>query len=384
MQWFSFDTVTGENVIPLDPVDGSWGSELGRPDDVSVELRTDGAESFDQVWNLVAESTRSIGVDVGGQIQAAGECLRPVGSIDGSTVRVAGKGIRQFFDDVPILPPAAEFLPVDQWWVPSSEDPDEVVANPAVTSSYVDFDLGTIAKKIVQQSMTWPGGSLPIVFQDDRAGGHYRVYAGGDFAMVGRELDALQSLEGGPEIRFTPRWRATGRAVEFLMETGTEDQPLLASVQRQSFDMAVSEPSVRDVSVTGDASNVAGVSWATAGRTSGQALISRAVGRQSSSYPLRHRVDSSHSSIEFQSTLDSVASRNLVAGSQPVRTWSFDARTDRQPLLGTYRVGDYVTLNVAQGPDGAGRYEMRVVGMSGSLSDAGWVSLTCDPGRRLG
>lgn len=384
MQWFSFDTVTGENVIPLDPVEGSWRTRLGAADELSVELRTDGSESFDRVWNLVSESTRSIGVDVGGQIQAAGECMRPVGSVDDSTITVAAKGIRQYFDDVPVLPPAAESLPVDQWWVPSSEDPDEVVANPLVTTSFVDYDLGTIAKKLVQQALSWPGGSLPIVFQDDRAGSHYRVYAGGDFAMVGRELSALQNLEGGPEIRFTPRWRATGRAVEYLMETGTDSEPLIASQQRQSWDMTVAEPSVRNVRVTGDASNVAGVSWATAGRTSGQALIARAVQRQSVSFPLRHRVDSSHSSIEQQSTLNSVASRNLVAGSSAVRTWSFDARTDVQPLLGTYRYGDYVTLNVAQGPDGAGRYEMRVVGMSGQLSDSDWVSLECDPGRRLG
>src|SRR5690606_27544963 len=41
--------------------------------------------------------------------------------------------------------------------------------------AFEDLSYGTIMKRLVSESEEWPGGDLPIIYEDDRAGVHERT-----------------------------------------------------------------------------------------------------------------------------------------------------------------------------------------------------------------
>lgn len=81
--------------------------------------------------------------------------------------------------------------------------------------------LRSIAVEIVRAVLARPHGELPIVFPDlDPAGDEERRYFGHELAMAGQRLQQLSKEEHGPEVQFTPRFRAGGLGVEWVMRVG--------------------------------------------------------------------------------------------------------------------------------------------------------------------
>jgi hypothetical protein len=81
-----------------------------------------------------------------------------------------------------------------------------------VTTAYTGLWLGTIAKRLVAQAMSWTGGDLPIVLPSDESSTdpeHQRTYLGADFKPIGEALKQLMEVQGGPEINFQPRFTTT-------------------------------------------------------------------------------------------------------------------------------------------------------------------------------
>lgn len=385
--WFTFDTRTGGARIPVDPKAASWSVSLGRGAEVRATLPTDADDSLNHLWNVTSEGKRCLGVDLGGRL-VTGVLWQPDYQQDAAELDVVAQDLRTLFDRVLVMPVAALTLPTDQWFLPNpaaeeSGQPD-FIPNPAVVSAWAGLDLGTVAKRLVQQHMAWPGGSLPIVFQADRAGSAAESWLAAEMTTVAEAFDDISSRDNGPEIQFTPRWAADGRSVEWVMETGTETAPLITTGgRRPSWDLTAPDAPVRKVRLASSGANLGSIQWVTGGRSSGEALIARAYSSRLTDlgFPLMHRVDSSRSQEPHQWKLDTYARRGLDAGAAPRRTWSFEVKADEAPLLGSYWVGDFVRLR-ADGPEGFADYEMRVTGLSGSI-DSDWVQVSCDPGRRV-
>src|SRR5690606_6335938 len=119
--------------------------------------------------------------------------------------------------------------------------------------------------------------------------------------------------------------------------------------------VSVPDSPVSGLSVVEDGSALAGLSWAQGGRQSEKLLIAREEDRTlvDAGFPLMETLDTTHSTVSVQSTLDGHAADNLAGRVQ--ETWSFAAKAfpldadgnPAGPHLGQYRVGDYAELVMA-------------------------------------
>lgn len=382
--WFLFDTRTGSQVVPVEVVSGRWDVQVGGPGSLECTVPVGVVETSGyDLANAATAAKASLGFEHDGFVVEAG----PIWSVrydrEAGLVKLVARGVESLFDHRHVLPVVAQTLAYSSWFVPDPDREGGTLPAPAVRSVFAGYDLGTIAKRLVQQAQSWVGGSLPITYESDRSGSHGRVFEGPEFKNLADAIEDLRGVENGPEVRFTPRLEGT--QVSWLMETGTESAPLLSSPQVQSWDLSAPDAPVRDVSYEADASGLASWSWATAGRSSGTPLISR----QSSSrlldagFPLLERIDTSHGDVEAQSTLDAYAQTNLALGQAPSEVWSFESKLDADPKFGTFREGDFADVSVDDDPFlGSRRDRMRILGLSGSEGSE-WVRVSCAPGRRI-
>lgn len=69
-----------------------------------------------------------------------------------------------------------------------------------------NLSLHTIAKRIIENELAKPGGTLPIDLPTDIAGASVRTFQGPDLASSGQKLFDLTQVAGGPEIEFIHRF----------------------------------------------------------------------------------------------------------------------------------------------------------------------------------
>lgn len=217
-------------------------------------------------------------------------------------------------------------------------------------ATYSGISLGTQAKRLIQLLMTHAGGNLPIILPDDETAvddaDHTRTLKGFELATVASRLDQLQGVINGPDIAFEGRLSADRMGIEVLMRVGTEAQPLLFQVDADHvWDFRVPRGGVSGLSVHRDAGGLASRSWATGSGMDEALLMARAddTTLTDGGFPLLE-VTESRSTVEIQSTLDGWASGNLASAAAPWMTWSATVRADMSPLLGSYRVGDFVKV----------------------------------------
>jgi len=282
-------------------------------------------------------------------VLAAGPIWARDYSVDGRELTVNAKGVWSYYDHRHVLPLLAATTDVTEFTVPDPANDGGTMPNPDLRTQYTNWELGTIAKKLVEQAHAWTGGELPIVFEADRVGIHERIYEGPEFKNLGEVLRQLQNVEGGPDVRFRPRFTGDRLGIEWVLETGTEAQPLLTGSAVHSWDVSAPQSSVSDLTIREDASALASLGWATGGRVSDETLVARSYDETliDNGYPLFEDLDSTHSTVSVQSTLDAHAANVVGYGSAPVEVWSFTVEANAQPLLGSYLEGDYCVLDVA-------------------------------------
>lgn len=91
------------------------------------------------------------------------------------------------------------------------------------------LSLRAIAANVVQQGLLGPltNYGLPIVLPSlTEPGPHSLTIENFNFRKVADVLDDIQSMDGGPDIEFAPRWSASDR-LEWVMRTGTPTAPEL-------------------------------------------------------------------------------------------------------------------------------------------------------------
>jgi hypothetical protein len=388
-RWFLADLVTGREILDLPVLDGTWSVQLNGPGqlDCTLNMQDPDIRALG-LYNASSPANTVLAVEEHGVLVEAGPLWTRSYDRDNQKLKLSAKGLWSVFDHRLILPPAAATTPVNQFTIPDPTDNSGVKTkpNPAVGTYYTNQWLGTMAKKLVQQALSWPSGSLPILFPPDEVGIQQRTFEGVEFKAVGDALRQLTQVDGGPDIVFQPQLTTDKLGIQWLMRIGTPAQPLLYNDNGNViFDTSVPESRITNLVADEDATNMASNSWATGGRSGDTVLVSRATetAHLAAGYPLLEVLDSSHSDVVIQATLDTYAQENLNYGSGPVEIWKFSVELDGDPQFSEYTLGDVVSIVIGKTSDPylvPGTYQQRIVSMAGTHTST-TVQVGCAPGR---
>ena len=346
---------TGRRILDLPVMSGPWDNRLlaAGTITVKVDLNDPEVQALD-LQNTATPTQSFLAVVEGETIMEAGPIWTRNWSRDKRTLTLSAKGMGSYFNYRMILPLLAASVAVDEFTIPDPADTSKTKANPALTTSFSDLSLGTMAKRLVQQTRLWTGGDLPIIFQDDEAGIHTKNFLGLDFKPVMEAVEDFANRENGPEFSFQPRFTSDLLGVEWLFRTGTNAQPLITSESVPLWSVTASKSPVSNLSTSEDGSKLVSLGWQTGGRQDDTVLVARAYDSTlvDAGFPLMEGVDSSHSTVSEQPTLDSYAQAMIRAGLSPYEVWSFTAQARPMdenglpagPQVGQYRVGDFCDL----------------------------------------
>ena len=346
---------TGRRILNVPVLTGPWDDRLGAAESVgiSVDMNDPDVQALN-LRNSATPAQSALCIVEDGVIMAGGPIWVRNYDRDSKKLALAAKGMLSYFDHRIILPLLAQTIGVDQWTVPDPDDATKTIPNPALTTTISGVSVGTRAKRLVQQAQTWTGGNLPIVFQADEIADATHTYLGVDFKSIGEALTQLSELENGPEINFMPRFTEDRLGVEWLLQVGTVAEPQVTSTAVLAWNVTAPESPISNLSIKDDATNLGSLAWQTGGRKADTVLVARSYDSSllDSGYPLMELTDTSHSSVEIQSTLDDYANADTASGKRSVEVWSFTAKArpydqyDKPagPFVGQYAVGDYVDL----------------------------------------
>lgn len=357
------DLLTGRRILDVPFVTADWSVELNAPGAVkcSLDLRDPDVQALD-MRNSATPGKSFLAAVVDGVVVEAGPIWAR--SFDRGTgeLQLSARGLWSYFDHRTLLPDLGT-LPV--------VDPVSGESAAYANSAWSSMSLGTIGKRIVQQSMTWPGGDLPIVFEGDKAGTHERNYVGAELPVIGQMLQNLTEVEDGPDIEFRPRWSADRMGVEWLYRSG---DPRLAAQSVILLDTTVPSSPVDDLRVDDSASRMGSLGWCSGGRSADIAMVERSFDTLlvDAGFPLLEIVDSSRSSVKDQETLLAYAVELARTGRKSLAQWSVTVHTggDGEPLMTDFSVGDFVDIKIGGDlfvPDGV--YRRRIVNIAGKAGD---------------
>jgi hypothetical protein len=367
------DFVTGRNILDLETVTHNWSSPRNRADDIIcvVDLADPQMRALG-LRNAATPNKTYIAKLIGDNVMAFGILRNPRYNKARRTLELRAEGIEEYLRKRFIYPAAALSTPLI--------DATTGEPNPLTATVLSGWDLGTIMKKVLQQSMALPGGSLPIVFQDDRVGTHEDTIDAASLTSITTLFENYASRENGPDWEFFPRLTADRLGIELLLRTGTETQPRLQSMTVHQFDYSVPEPSVDDLIADIDGDEMTGRAWITGGRTTGEALVTFAnnTSLTDAGYPLLESVDTDHSSASELATLLSHSMERIRVSAAPAESWPFRVRTDVAPFPGEYGVGDRCIVYVRDDdfmPDGP--YTREIASLGGD-EDPDWITVTTE------
>ena len=295
-RWFLADLRTGRQIQDIRPLDGSWKRVINSPEDVECTLNLlDPATRALGVRNTATVAKSVLAVADGDVILGAGPIWAHDYDDDAGTLKLSAKGALSYYNFRYILPVLAAALAVGEFTVPDPEEPTGTIPNPLLTTTISGVDLGTIAKRLMQQAHEWTGGSIPVVFPADRAGDHERTYIGPEFKNLLEALTQLSEVDGGPDLRLLPRFTADRLGIEWELQTGTDAAPLLASPTVHRWTLGLPKASATGLRVNTDASAMTAQAWSTGGRQDDEVLVARSIDSTltDAGYPLLESVDSS-------------------------------------------------------------------------------------------
>jgi hypothetical protein len=372
------DVRTGKQYRTVDLTNTSWSAPLGEPGSVEGAFPLGSDE-----WPTAhSDATVAKSYLVVAYVNAAGdETLLeggPVWKLDFDHVtevlRVGAAGIGSIFDHRKVMKVLG-----------AGEDP----AGASVT--YTGKQLGLIAKRLIELTISHAGGNLPIVLPSDAelggAGTHIEeVYAGYELAWVGDKLKGLSERDGGPEVQFVPRRRSDDpRYIEWVMRIGTADTKMLLTQSGQpwAWDTSVPKSDVRGISISADGTKMALRQWASGqGEAEGTPIaVDTASELLAAGFPLLEGQVTAVDAEGDPVVLNQYVSAALAYSQRPIESWTATVSRDGRPMVGQLRPGDwarFIVRNHRFKPDGD--YDMRIMAISGGDSDT--VNLTLS--ERLG
>jgi hypothetical protein len=253
--------------------------------------------------------------------------------------------------------------------------------NTALDRSFANLDLATIGKRLMQDRLGWPGATMPFTFFADRTGSRQMTYAAADLKTIGSALTDLVERDNGPDFEFPATLNSDGLGYSYPVRAGTEAAPFLGSFVG-TWSTAGDASPISDLVIDDDFSDFAVATWAKSQGTTAAGvqvtLGARALNeslRIGGGYPPEDYVDTSHSDISNQQTLNDYATEAAVYASKYQRSLSFNVAsyfpdgTPVTPALGQYRPGDYVDLDFDDHIYlGTQTLRVRITGVSGDVA----------------
>jgi hypothetical protein len=361
------------NDVPrLDP---SWGLRLNEPGTLSLTVAPKAKElSRMDIRNATMPNFRALGISYNGVMLEAGPILHRQYDDETNRLTIQAAGIWAIFNRRKLLNGSA------------------LKAGYNVTGSTAAFgptSLGTIARNIVRQSIQDnyydPAyGALNIVLPPVISGPHTRNYRGYDLIWQGEALKNLTAVEGGPDIRFRPRFMADDPdRVEWVMETGTDVQPLLTQIGAAiRLDGTSKKSPVLGFSSEEDGTEVGNRAWRPgAGQDKAMKLGSGSLyDLVKAGMPWMEIENADSREIADVAILNSQARWDVREHQGPAVTFSIRIRTDHPAAkLGSYWPGDYADVVIpADHPTlPAGLQRVRIMAIDGN--DSRQVRLTVAP-----
>lgn len=259
-------------------------------------------------------------------------------------------------------------------------------ATPAADVTYTNLTLRQIAKQLIDDNISRPLCSLPIVFDpDDAPGTNTRTYHGYELNKVADMLANVTGVDGGPEVEFRPQWTSTGQ-IQWYMRTGS---PRLGQIGSPWVWDYGERGACRSIDYQRNGSAIAG-SWYVRGAGEKYGTV---MGHASDNtltaarYPLLEDVDGNHTDVILQATADAWATADMNTFHWPTHT--FAAIVQIGGLDKTYRpTGSPSIDQIAVGDTGQfvvqghrrildGTYTLRIIRITNNTADS--VKLTLQP-----
>lgn len=120
-----------------------------------------------------------------------------------------------------------------------------------------NVSLHTIAKRLVENELAKPGGTLPVTLPADIAGTSIRTYQGPELASTGQRLFELTQVVNGPEMEF--RGRFTDESRTFVVHDFLIGNPRLGRLD-YAYGWATGKACVK-LGFTSDGMNMADRDW---------------------------------------------------------------------------------------------------------------------------
>lgn len=372
MRALLYETMTGNPVMDLQVTDWSYDTGICAPDvlEVTVPAYNRWAQSLNLKELLVADK-RSIALideSVEGErvVPAAGVLSAPAPneSNDGKhTYKVRCRGI----DAKTLDRRRVRLFP--GWPLLNSSGLPTGLYDP----TFANLSYGTIMKRLITESMKFPGGALPIMFEADRPGVHERSeYKAIDGKSVIDVINQLADLSDGVEYDFETRIDEYDR-ITHLFKTGTDADRIIAGGVERVWNLGGPRPDASGYEREPFDGPFVSDAIFSGGKDGDKVMLAKAEDHSKIAlgFPRAEVWDNSHSSVSVQATLQSWADGALGGGRDKI---SVNVKAE---LAHNIRHGDRALLSV-QGhwdmPDGD--YPVRVLSAARKAADPDWVSVS--------
>lgn len=340
------DFVTGGPIVNLPVMEGAtWGEQLNRPDAVACRVDLNDVDNRKLDLRSSSEPNKTLLVarndaDVVLAWGLIGDGDRDWDE-DAGIVSLQASGVeKSYFGRTIIAPVAALTAPLI-----TLDGEGYPIVNPALDTTIAGYSHGTIGKKLIEQRLAWPGAPTIFDLPPDEIGTRQQTWLFSSMKRIGTALDDLTKQEGGCDFAFDAYRDDDGLSLRAALRHGSEANPRIGS-HAGSWSLGENSPitglNLRDAIGAG-----ASASWMTAGKQSGSPLLSRMLNPEmlAAGYPPFDVVDTTHSDVSVQATLDSYNAQHITEAATATLDLSFSVRGDATPGLGQFRPGDTVTID---------------------------------------
>lgn len=258
-----------------------------------------------------------------------------------------------------------------------SEVRTEDIINWEKTYSGLTYD--TIIKRLVQLATSGSGRSIPMVYEDDYAGGKSRTYNGYNLDTLMGAMTEIMDLTDGPDVDFRPEWDGAG-GIRFTLRTGN------LTLNEIELNFSVPQPSAKGLWIKTNASSVTTQMFAVGegkGKKTAKSpglLVRESQSANIADYPALERVEQFKNIKKGPELYDQAASA-LVANNGAIRQAGCQLKLD-SPVLGSLwdlRPGTNVHWYIRDDPYfTTGWRDWRVIKYSGDIT-SDFVTLEFQP-----
>lgn len=344
VEFYAIEMQTGRKIGLLPTDSGSWSIATNADDSITCEVLATSLEAatFDIGRSTPVARTGLLAV-VDNVPVAAGPIWKRSYTQGGSVTFTAG-GLLSYWARRILLPVGAR----GQALV------DPVTGEPVTTydTNLSGLSYGTIVKRWIELVRAWPGGAVPMLLPADESGGYERNVAAIDLKRLRTLIDNIVDVENGPDIAFRPRWSDDGLGIYWEYQHGSVARPRLGQTDASLVRWTVGAQSggAFNLSVEEDGTSMAEEVFAGGGRADDRTLIAQARNATlfDAGYPLLQDVDTSHSDVVRQDTMQGYANQGAKLGRYAASFWKMSVRAHEagSPSLGDYWLNDMATITV--------------------------------------